>query len=180
MEIEVKVTQMNSIAGIEYSRGVSIIHLCLFITWFYVIHPDVEYAATFSIVEEDEDGNSYYADSDCHEFAEKLEYLLRWLLVNHLICVVTCFLTEIFETALGWRGKAIRILDLLSCLFNFLEHMEVTCYLFRFYGYQANGSMACYKEEHVERTFGLSIQWLIIEFAVFYMYLATLLTSLIK
>ena len=36
------------IAGFVYAKGISIIHLAMFVAWFYVIHPDKEFILTLT------------------------------------------------------------------------------------------------------------------------------------
>ena len=137
MEVEVKVNQTNSIAAIEYSKGVSLIHFSLFIAWFYVIHPDIEYASTFEDIK-----NKF---GDCRLMTEEADYLLNLLLVNHIICMVVCFLNEVLGTVLGWRGKMLRTLDIVTVLLNFFVYMEVVCALFKFHGFKSNSNLGCYE-----------------------------------
>ena len=99
------------------------------IAWWYVIYPDLEYAATFP-----NDDEVYWGEG-CYQFSEEVIVLLWWLLGNHIVCAISCFFNEIYETAVGWKGQFISISHIFTLMLSSLIMFDVICVLFRFYGY---------------------------------------------
>jgi hypothetical protein len=179
IELETRVNQTEAIAALSYARGVSLIHFSLIVAWFYVIHPDIEYANTLDMID------AVRPNGLCVQFAKEVQSNLYWQLGNHIFCMITCFWLELFETSLVMSGLVLRTFDILSLLMNFLNNIISWCLLFRFYGLQKEASRhqdtnSCFKEENMIATFGNSINWLTVEFIVYWVFLVTLLNQLIK
>jgi len=64
LDIEVKLGLQDTIAAVQYSKGISIIHLALLIGWFYVRHPDIENIEQNS------------TDEECVKFGENVRFAL--------------------------------------------------------------------------------------------------------
>lgn len=172
--IEVKMAQTDSNAALVYSKGVSIIHLGMLIAWFYVVQPDRDYAATFPVRDDAAD------HENCARFAREVTETLQFQLINHIICLVVCYFTEIHETAMGAVGWTFKTLEIIATMLNFLVSLFSVCILFRFYAFQKRQYLECYAEANVEKFLGSAIPWLLIEVLVFYIFLFTLILNLIK
>ena len=55
-----------------------------------------------------------------------------------------------------------------------------TTSLYRYFGYQQNSVLECYKPEHIEDFMSMTVGWLLIEIVIFWAFLGTMVLLLIK
>lgn len=138
--IEVRAIQHDSTAGIFYSKGLFVLHLSLFIAYFIIDQPDLEYGRALNLrTEAGTDAilqNSLNMIEDCEVFGEQVRWQLIFGQVTHFLCALLCYLCEFHETAIGLFGNFVRLGDTLAVFLNVSLNFLGMTIIFRYFGYQ--------------------------------------------
>lgn len=178
LDIEVKQCLHDSIAGVVYSKGVSLIHLAMIAGWCYVDHPHhgltyTDYGTTREIFSEND-------ESTCDTFASEVQVCLYLLLAMHIFCFIFTFMFEICKAPVLVAGFAVHVSQISCVLFNLISNIYALTLIERYLGHYAEGKLVCYFKESHEKFLGMSIAWLIIEFLVFFIFTMTMVICLLK
>ena len=98
----------------------------------------------------------------------------------HIFCSVFCFSAEMFETSLGNFGNIIRLCEYICILLSAGTMVQNVTLVFRHIDLSRTSQLECFQPQNDLRTFGSSFEWLLIEFLVYSLFMATLALCMIK
>lgn len=150
-------------------------HVALIFGWLLVHHPNIEEAEKLS-----EPANGVIKVT-CLDFAKEMDSVLYLALVTHILCTVSCFYQEIFETQTGLIaifGSAAQILSV--GLYNGLIFYCMVL-IARYFSNARAELHHCYSDfKEFSKWNGTTLQWFSIEICVYFTYLLTMLIMLLK
>ena len=88
--ITVKKNQIDPTASLSYCLGVSIVHLALAVTYFFVKKPDASQAANMEI--------------ECQQEAAAYEDIMNYMFIIHILVFIATIYREIFTAKTNLFG----------------------------------------------------------------------------
>lgn len=91
--LEMRKNQSDSLAGIAYAMGVSLVHFALIFGWFFAKHPDEEKARSLETLSL---ANPSFLS--CGDYAALINSVLNKSLAFHIVCGLSAFSKEVANT----------------------------------------------------------------------------------
>lgn len=159
-------------AGIYYSNGISIVHIALIVGWSFADYANPDLARELQgIIPKG-------VLITCEDFAVEINRAMQLCLTTHIICAISCFSKEIYETKINLFGHLIRFFETFCVFLNTSQVIYCLTLLFRYLTYSKMELHQCFEGGIFKAWSNNTIEWFTVEVITYFVFMLTMLILL--